>query len=450
MHYIATLTARLHVKQLRIIQNHDRKICQQVYNAWACRTFATAISNNNSTSENSVAQLATNEELTAIVDQFPHKIDYAFGYGSGVLRQQQSTTTTNPGMIDIILAVNDPYAWHKHNLKCHSDHYSYMARIGGSNFVTWLQVNFGAKLYFHPFVNMDITLNDDCDTNNTNDESKQSSTVQRQIKYGVVSTNDLIQDLLRWDYLYLAGRMHKPIVSIDLPPQSTADPDSQSDEYLVEQRNDRIDEILEAQRTNLLSAVSASLLLHKTDDTNNLQSHGSTILPMSQLYNTIASLSYTGDFRMQTGAEDPNKVAKLVETPGMLDLWDDMYSDTLNNLQNMGLLSVIESNQSDDRNITITGNKGKQLEANFNDIAMRKQLVQHLPQRLQKHSNAIVDSDCNNLRSIHQGTSILRQELAKIVSPAAKTQSMKGFITAGPIKSWKYALAKFAKGRLKK
>ena len=170
---------------------------------------------------------------------------------------------------------------------------------------------------------------------------------------------------------------------------------------------------------------------------------------MSQLYNTIASLSYTGDFRMQTGAEDPNKVTKLVETPGMLDLWDDMYSDTLDSLQDMGLLSVVKRNQSDERNITNNGNNGKQLEADFNDMAMRKQLVQLLPQRLHKQSNAIVGNACD-LRSIHQGTSILRQELAKIVSPAAKTQSMKGFITAGPIKSWKYALAKFAKGRLEK
>ena len=353
------------------------------------RTFAVTTTTKESTKPE--AQLTTNEELTKIANQFPPQ-DYAFGYGSGVLRQQSTAT---PGMIDIIFAVDNPHTWHTHNLQQHSNNYSYMARLVGVNFITWLQTNFGAKIYFHPFVDVNLQLN--------------STTVQRQIKYGVVSTDDLIQDLLNWDYLYLAGRMHKPIVSIDLKSNDA-----------LRQRNDRADEIEEAQRINLLSAVSASLLL----------SNNNTI-PVSQLYNTIASLSYTGDFRMQTGAEDPNKVKKLVETPGMLDFWDDKYSDTLDNLQKLGLISV--SN----------GSKGKQLKTNLTDVAIRKQLVQHLPRRLRKHSDSIAGSADN------KGSSILREELANIVSPAAKSQSIKGFFTAGVVKSWKYALAKLKKGRIK-
>ena len=340
----------------------------------------------------SVAQLTTNEELSSIVSQFPPQ-DYAFGYGSGVLRQQ---STASPGMIDIIFAADNPHTWHTHNLQSHSNHYSYMARLGGVNFITWIQTNFGAKIYFHPFVDIKLQFNSD--------------TIQRQIKYGVVSTYDLIKDLLKWDYLYLAGRMHKPIVSIDLKSNDA-----------LRQRNDRADEIEEAQRINLLSAVSASLLLLSNNNT----------IPTSQLYNTIASLSYTGDFRMQTGAEDPNKVKKLVETPGMLDFWDDKYSDTLDNLQKLGLISV--SN----------GSKGKQLKTNLTDVAIRKQLVQHLPRRLRKHSDSIAGSADN------KGSSILREELANIVSPAAKSQSIKGFFTAGVVKSWRYALAKLKKGRIK-
>ena len=356
------------------------------------RTFATTTSNNNTVSE---AQLTTNEELTSIVNQFPPQ-DYAFGYGSGVLRQQ--STAANPGMIDIIFAVDNPYTWHTHNIQKHSDHYSYMARVGGVKFITWLQTNFGAKIYFHPFVDINLQLN--------------STSIQRQIKYGVVSTDDLIQDLLNWDYLYLAGRMHKPIVSIDLKSNDT-----------LRQRNKRADEIEEAQRTNLLSAVSTSLLLYNNNT-----------VPVSKLYNTIASLSYNGDFRMQTGAEDPNKVKKLVETPGMLDLWDNKYSDTLNNLQKLGLISVDSSS------------KGKQLETHLTDIAIRKQLVQHLPSRLRKHSDSIIGTSCS---TDNKGSLVLRQELANIVSPAAKSQSIKGFFTAGVVKSWRYALAKLKKGRIK-
>ena len=353
------------------------------------RTFATTITKDSTIPE---AQLTTNHELAFIANQFPPQ-DYAFGYGSGVLRQQ--STAANPSMIDIIFAVDNPHTWHTHNLQKHADHYSYMARLGGVNFITWLQTNFGAKIYFHPFVDINLHLN--------------STAIQRQIKYGVVSTDDLIQDLLNWDYLYLAGRMHKPIVSIDLKSNDA-----------LRQRNDRADEIEEAQRINLLSAVSASLLLYNNNT-----------VPVSQLYNTIASLSYTGDFRMQTGAEDPNKVKKLVETPGMLELWDDKYSDTLDNLQKLGLISV--SN----------GSKEKQLETNLSDVAIRKQLVQHLPSRLRKHSDSIAGSADN------KGSSILREELANIVSPAAKSQSIKGFFTAGVVKSWRYALAKLKKGRIK-
>mmetsp|Transcript_3167 Transcript_3167/g.7000 ORF Transcript_3167/g.7000 Transcript_3167/m.7000 type:complete len:484 (-) Transcript_3167:1317-2768(-) len=428
------------------------------------RTFA------NAATAKSVAQLASNEELSAIVDQFPPGIDYAFGYGSGVLRQQPSSPSpsqpnslnTNPGMVDIILAIDNPYDWHKCNLQSNSYHYSLMARIGGLDFVTWLQVNFGAKLYFHPFVNIDIDLNgsksaEDSQSNGikqtkiANTEPPKQS-IQRQIKYGVVSTDDLIQDLLQWDYLYLAGRMHKPIVSIDLPHKSGCSAGTAEEQAgLAQTNNDRTDEIEDAQRSNLLSAVSASLLIHSID--NNQRSPSSLqSFPTSQLYNNIASLSYAGDFRMQTGAEDPDKVRKLVETPGMLDLWEKMYSDTLGNLQNSGLLSVVDSNKGDSVFVNHTNNHGsggKHLETSFTDMAIRKQLVQNLPPRLRKHSDLIVGTG-DSMDSIRQGSLVLRQELANIVSPAAKSQSIKGFFTAGVSKSWKYALAKFAKGRLRK
>ena len=237
--------------------------------------------------------------------------------------------------------------------------------------------------------------------------------------------------------------MHKPTVSIDLPPNLSCS------EGPDEEAVGRADEIENAQRTNLLSAVSASLLLH--DAANNKQSLSSLqSFPVSQLYTTIASLSYTGDFRMQTGAEDPNKVKKLVESPGMSKLWENKYSETLGKLQNLGLISVVDGRQGIDDVVDMTnpknhGGGGKHLECNFTDVAIRKQLVQHLPPRLRKHSDRIVGTE-DDKDSIRQGSLVLRQELANIVAPAAKSQSMKGFFSAGVSKSWKYALAKFAKG----
>eukprot|EP00985_Skeletonema_marinoi_P030091 scaffold30482_cov158-Skeletonema_marinoi.AAC.1 len=364
--------------------------------------------------------LTTNNELTAIVNSFPTttggRLNYAFGYGSGVLQQQSSSA----GMVDIILAVDDPYSWHKENLVSQSHHYSGFARVGGARFVHWMQ-NFGARLYFHPFVYVDINVMNDVhgiDTA-TNHPTTTTTTIQREIKYGIVSTDDLIEDLTCWKYLYLAGRMHKPTVEIDLSTTPSSESDIQ-EQVVVNRRN----EIAEAQQQNLLAAVSASILLHGGENED-------MTLPIIQLYNTIAGISYAGDIRMQTGAEDPNKVKKLVETPGMQALWDNMYSLILSDMQRSGILTKDEV----------------KLELDFNDIAMRKQLIQNLPNRLQLDE---IVGDATSKDSVLRGSELLRTELANIVAPAAKSQSIKGFFSAGVSKSFTYAMAKFAKGRLKK
>ncbi|KAL7494190.1 hypothetical protein ACHAWT_006269 [Skeletonema menzelii] len=376
------------------------------------RTFSSTIQNQDTTTEERKQSkksplLTINNELSAIVNLFPTTgLDYAFGYGSGVLKQQSSSA----GMVDVILAVDDTYEWHKQNLEAHPHHYSGFARVGGDRFVHWMQ-NLGARLYFHPFVDVDINITSDDGIDVTN---QHPTTIQREIKYGIVSTDDLIEDLTCWKYLYLAGRMHKPTVEIDLI--INAEHEEQS--IVVNRR----DEIAEAQQQNLLAAVSASILLHGGEESNDM------ILPIIQIYNTIAGISYAGDIRMQTGAEDPNKVKKLVETPGMQALWDGMYSTIFNDMQRSGILT------KDD----------VKLEIDFNDIAMRKQLIQNLPNRLQ------LDEIVGVKDSILQGSKLLRAELARIVAPAAKSQSIKGFFSAGVSKSFKYAMAKFAKGRLKK
>jgi hypothetical protein len=140
---------------------------------------------------------------------------------------------------------------------------------------------------------------------------------------------------------------------------------------------------------------------------------------------------------MHAGAEDPNKIKKLVETPGMMERWDEVYSETLRNMEKSGVLSMMPNDDT-----------LRCIEISLLDRSTRKQLVKNLPRRLQKHSDLIVGAD--DTKSLHNGSNVLRHELANIVSPAAKSQSMKGFLTAGVGKSWKYAVAKFAKGRLRK
>lgn len=88
------------------------------------------------------------------------------------------------------------------------------------------------------------------------------------IKYGVISTAKLVEDLSDWTTLYVSGRLHKPV-------QFLVDPSGQSEAVM------RC-----ALQKNLLHAlrVSALLLPERFDE--------------AQLFSTIAGLSYTGDVRM--------------------------------------------------------------------------------------------------------------------------------------------------------
>jgi hypothetical protein len=74
--------------------------------------------------------------------------------------------------------------------------------------------------------------------------------------------------------------------------------------------------------------------------------------------------------------------------------------------------------------------------------------MKELPAKLRTHSEQIIGVDGQNCS--HKGSVILRNEIAKIVAPAARNQGIKGVFTAGSVKSWKYSMAKFSKGRLKK
>lgn len=97
------------------------------------------------------------------------------------------------------------------------------------------------------------------------------------IKYGVTSIDNLCSDLLMWDSLYLAGRMHKPlrIIKDDARVRLT-------------------------QQVNLTSALRFALLT--------LPSHFSE----TDLFTRIAGLSYEGDPRMLLPAENRAKVANIV------------------------------------------------------------------------------------------------------------------------------------------
>uniref|UniRef100_A0A3B3CMC0 Phosphatidate cytidylyltransferase, mitochondrial n=1 Tax=Oryzias melastigma TaxID=30732 RepID=A0A3B3CMC0_ORYME len=206
-----------------------------------------------------------------ILAQFPQDISVAFAYGSGVFKQHgTSQGQMEKNMLDFVFAVDDPVTWHTMNLLQNRKHYSILKLLGPA-MISSIQSDYGASVYYNTLVPVD----------------------GRMIKYGVISTESLIDDLLHWKTLYVAGRLHKPV------------------KMLVQNENGKLRAALVS---NLKSAVTASILM----------------LPEScsedDLFLQIAGLSYAGDFRMVIG-EDKSKVANIVKDN--LQHFKTLYSNIL-------------------------------------------------------------------------------------------------------------------------
>lgn len=205
------------------------------------------------------------------------------------------------------------------------------------------------------------------------------------IKYGVIEKRWLLDDLHNWTCLYTAGRLHKPTLPLI------------SD-----------DEVDDAQRShNLPFALATSLLLLDEVDP---RADGTASL--STIFQSIARISYSGDPRMDVGGEDPNKVQKLVHgNNGQMERFRSLYQPALDDFSQRGFLYYCTTTEQ---------------------VEWDASLLRHtLPPRLV----------INHVR--------LQPEIRSIVRQAARTQSLKGIVTAGITKSAQYAIAKFSKGLLR-
>ncbi|XP_069907197.1 phosphatidate cytidylyltransferase, mitochondrial isoform X4 [Oryctolagus cuniculus] len=123
-----------------------------------------------------------------ILSHFPDELSLAFAYGSGVFRQAGPNSDQKNAMLDFVFTVDDPVAWHSKNLKKNRSHYSFL-KVLGPRIISSIQNNCGAGVYYNPLITCDGRL----------------------IKYGVISTSVLVEDLLNWNNLYVAGRLQKPV-----------------------------------------------------------------------------------------------------------------------------------------------------------------------------------------------------------------------------------------------
>ena len=259
-------------------------------------------------------------------DSFPPGILFAFAYGSAAFpqsscpqdrRQEGSRIKQTPHqpddrMMDLVFVVSDSLSWHRDNLSLNPSHYSFLGSAG-AELILLIQRKVKAFIYFnvvmdmgadkrgihHPAASRSLSSSSSTTTAaagaatgaqvGQQEPAYQSAdmhgTVMSSMKYGVIQYEDLMRDLMGWDCLYVAGRLHKPIHVILHAP----DQDYQHD----------LNRALSFNRT---AAAAASLLLMPAT---------AACFTEDQLFNTIAGLSYYGDFRMIIG-EDREKVAKIV------------------------------------------------------------------------------------------------------------------------------------------
>lgn len=170
-------------------------------------------------------------------------------------------------MLDLIFAVDDPTSWHQENMALNPHHYSFM-RYFGPRTVRSVQ-RYPAGVYYNTLVTVDSQL----------------------LKYGIIATEDLLDDLLNWRWLYVAGRLHKPVVILTADQPATG---------ACAEVNGVVSNAISR---NLSSAALCASLLS-----------GASGTPFSEesLFMNVAALSYRGDFRMIVG-EDRDKVKNIVK-----------------------------------------------------------------------------------------------------------------------------------------
>uniref|UniRef100_A0A224YVQ6 Phosphatidate cytidylyltransferase, mitochondrial n=2 Tax=Rhipicephalus TaxID=426455 RepID=A0A224YVQ6_9ACAR len=292
---------------------------------------------------------------------FPGKFSFAFCYGSAAFPQKGVAQTKN-NMLDVILAVDDPLSWHRENLKENWRHYSFL-RYGGPYLVNKVQKDFGAYVYYNTFVPYDDGL----------------------MKYGVISTDRLITDLLDWETLYLSGRLHKPVRILQEPTP----------------------EIKRAMSLNYMTAIHTALLMLPD------------VFTEEELYLKIAGLSYVGDFRMIVG-EDKNKVANIVGA--QLGEFRKLYSPYLK------LIKMVSWNEA-----TQTFEQEPGPDAKLHHLNL-------LPKSLQSHLLKVWNKDGRHrdLEDVLQAigndphcSGFIEEAVASIVWRSSWGQTAKGIITAG-------------------
>jgi len=312
--------------------------------------------------------------LHKIIGHFPTRlIRLSFAYGSGVFHQTNDNNFQK-NMLDFVFVVDDCERFHFENIQMNKSHYSFLKYFGPGNLAHIQKMC--ASVYFNTLIRCE----------------------DRLMKYGVISTDDLKNDLLDWETLYISGRLHKPVKFI------------QYDEVLTP-----------ALKLNLKSAMHTALLL--LDDHFNEE----------DFFNTIASLSYKGDFRMQFG-ENKNKITNIVKPNlnSFLDLYEPYLVDDPHVYWNRQR-GTFEQSQCSSSRYHHLNLLPKMVLQGLVDIYNRDGKSRDIEEVLYSlcHGNSCSDQ--------------ISSSVCKIVQSSSQNQSLKNIFTAGFSKAVRYSGKKIYK-----
>ncbi|CAJ0573844.1 unnamed protein product, partial [Mesorhabditis spiculigera] len=297
------------------------------------------------------------DEYRSLLEELPlNTIEYAFAYGSGAVQQHGENKADK--MVDFILATSDPHGFHEDNVAKNPAHYSTL-RLLGPKCLAKIQTAYGARVYFNT----------------------QVKTANRTIKYGIISMDDLKSDLIDWNWLYVAGRLQKPVLEVISKTPNVS-------EWIA---------------TNRRSALQVALL------------HSKEHFSLRELFEQIVAISYTGDFRMLIG-EDRNKITKIVA--GNFAQLDAAYRP------------LLESDPS------VLVKSTTALQQDVNPMILQERL-KLLPPRVLRHIGVVEDRADVSIR--------LSAAVKSIVAPVAIAQTVKNAFSAGLMRSLVYSMAKMSK-----
>ncbi|XP_025422033.1 phosphatidate cytidylyltransferase, mitochondrial [Sipha flava] len=310
-------------------------------------------------------------DLNRILARFPSRhFVYCFAYGSGVFHQ---AGRTERAMVDLIFVVNNTHGFHQDNLDANPDDYSSI-RLLGPSVVSSLQKQFGANVYFNTLVSVgNLTF-----------------------KYGIIDVQDFRRDLQSWHTLYIAGRLHKPVLTL---------------------YDQGLSELVEY---NLKCAVHAALLQLPNKFSE------------EDFYTMIAGLSYRGDFRMIIG-EDKNKVSNIVQP--QIEKFRSLYTPVFKSMSHR--LSIHCSSFEQENSLESKCYHLQRLPQNLKDILHRSYKF-----------NDLVNDENKTFRELAKREDvgkIVRNGIFRIVFYSALMQSIKGIPTAGLLKSIVYSYNKLNK-----